>query len=187
MTILQAFEGSKEAVSIVGSPKKGPNVWVLTEEAIKNGVQSTTRYRKQAGSKKSQKSEHPAPQRQRSGAKGGRAAKKSAKTRRVVQDSPKREQGLIAAGVTSDPHGGLRDLRANYTTAVAECRVPSIATPRFTYDEYDISRIIECANLIPDAPVFNHNDSSSNHTRVAGFPISTAQAVGPNFNCHYQA
>ncbi|PGH09259.1 hypothetical protein GX51_00701 [Blastomyces parvus] len=81
-----AFEGVKDTSSPDGTPKKTANVWVLTKEALQNGVQSTTRYRKLGTHKKSSKSEHPAPQRQRSGAKGGRAAKKNAKMRRVKQE-----------------------------------------------------------------------------------------------------
>ncbi|EEQ86600.2 forkhead domain-containing protein [Blastomyces dermatitidis ER-3] len=81
-----AFEGVKDTSSPDGTPKKTANVWVLTKEALQNGVQSTTRYRKLGTHKKSSKSEHPAPQRQSSGAKGGKAAKRNAKMRRVNQE-----------------------------------------------------------------------------------------------------
>jgi len=57
--------------------KKG-FIWVLANSALEEGVKSTTRYRKHNLHKKSCKTEHPAPQRQISGAKGGKAAKKSA-------------------------------------------------------------------------------------------------------------
>lgn len=57
-------------------------MWVLTEHAIKNGVQSTTRYRKNGNSKKSTSNRTPAIQRQRSGAKGGRAARRAARAKR---------------------------------------------------------------------------------------------------------
>ncbi|EER43071.1 forkhead domain-containing protein [Histoplasma capsulatum H143] len=81
-----AFEGVKDTSSPDGTPRKTANVWVLTKEALQNGVQSTTRYRKVGSHKKHSKLEHPAPQRQRSGAKGGKAAKKTSKMRRVKQD-----------------------------------------------------------------------------------------------------
>ncbi|KAG5289720.1 forkhead domain-containing protein [Histoplasma ohiense] len=81
-----AFEGVKDTSSPDGTPRKTANVWVLTKEALQNGVQSTTRYRKVGSHKKLSKLEHPAPQRQRSGAKGGKAAKKTSKMRRVKQD-----------------------------------------------------------------------------------------------------
>ncbi|KAK2806848.1 hypothetical protein FQN51_005648 [Onygenales sp. PD_10] len=84
-----AFQGMKDDSSPEGGPRKVANVWVLTEDAIRKGVQSTTRYRKPGIHKKSSKSEHPAPQRQRSGAKGGKAAKKAAKLKRELQGPQK--------------------------------------------------------------------------------------------------
>lgn len=57
--------------------KKG-FIWVLADSALEEGVKSTTRYRKHNMGKKSCRTENPAPQRQASGAKGGKAAKKSA-------------------------------------------------------------------------------------------------------------
>ncbi|KAG7007009.1 hypothetical protein G7Y79_00012g033450 [Physcia stellaris] len=53
-------------------------IWVLADSALEEGVKSTTRYRKQNSNKKGSKTENPALQRQLSGAKGGKAAKKSA-------------------------------------------------------------------------------------------------------------
>ncbi|PGH17963.1 hypothetical protein AJ79_00862 [Helicocarpus griseus UAMH5409] len=85
-----AFEGMKDISSPDGGSRKTANVWVLTKDALEHGVQSTTRYRKPGAHKKSPKSKHPAPQRQRSGAKGGRAAKKAAKMRRVQQEPQKK-------------------------------------------------------------------------------------------------
>lgn len=61
--------------------KKSVNLWRLTDEAIKKGIQSTTRYRKQANQKKDLGSEPPTPQRQRSGAKGGKVTKITTKFR----------------------------------------------------------------------------------------------------------
>ncbi|KAL4873295.1 hypothetical protein BDV12DRAFT_192775 [Aspergillus spectabilis] len=71
-----------EAVREESTPgKKAVNYWRLTDEAVNNGIQSTTRYRKQANYKKSAASDPPAPQRQRSGAKGGKATKIAARFR----------------------------------------------------------------------------------------------------------
>lgn len=50
-----------------------------------NGVQSTTRYRKTGGVRKSGLSGSPDYRRQRSGAKGGRAARRAARLRRMEQ------------------------------------------------------------------------------------------------------
>ncbi|KAL4906590.1 hypothetical protein BDW74DRAFT_176906 [Aspergillus multicolor] len=71
-----------EAVREESTPgKKAVNYWRLTDEAVSNGIQSTTRYRKQTNYKKPIPSEPPAPQRQRSGAKGGKATKITARFR----------------------------------------------------------------------------------------------------------
>ena len=53
-------------------------MWRLTDEAVRYGVASTTRYRSKLPSKRRCRSHHPAPQRQASGAKGGHAARKTA-------------------------------------------------------------------------------------------------------------
>lgn len=76
----QAFK-KVEKSSPTDETKKG-YIWVLEESALVEGVKSTTRYRKHNPNKKVGKSETPAPQRQRSGAKGGKAARKAAKMRR---------------------------------------------------------------------------------------------------------
>lgn len=57
-------------------------MWKLTDEAIREGVKSTTRFRSKQPNKRCHRSQHPLPQRQASGAKGGHAAKRSAKLRR---------------------------------------------------------------------------------------------------------
>ncbi|KAI9728289.1 MAG: hypothetical protein M1834_007691 [Cirrosporium novae-zelandiae] len=59
-----------------GGSKKAP-VWRLTQRAVEEGVKSTTRYRKNCANKNARRSDNPAPQRQRSGARGGKAAKKA--------------------------------------------------------------------------------------------------------------
>ncbi|KAL6706938.1 hypothetical protein ACN47E_004888 [Coniothyrium glycines] len=56
-------------------------MWRLTEEAIRDGVKSTTRYRSKQPNKRGHRVQ-PLPQRQASGAKGGQAARRSAKVRR---------------------------------------------------------------------------------------------------------
>ncbi|KAL4937149.1 hypothetical protein BDV06DRAFT_227235, partial [Aspergillus oleicola] len=77
-----------EAVREETAPGKKPiNYWRLTVEAVNNGIQSTTRYRKNANYKRpttaAAASDPPAPQRQRSGAKGGKATKVTNRFRSV--------------------------------------------------------------------------------------------------------
>ncbi len=79
----QAFKKVDQAPP-ADEAKKG-FIWVLEPTAVEGGVKSTTRYRKFNSNRKIGKPEHPAPQRQRSGAKGGKAAKKAAKTRRSAR------------------------------------------------------------------------------------------------------
>ncbi|KAL8731837.1 MAG: hypothetical protein Q9166_003121 [cf. Caloplaca sp. 2 TL-2023] len=65
-------------------------IWVLEPSALADGVKSTTRYRKFGSNKKVAKPGHAAPERQRSGAKGGKAARNAAKTRRSTRnDGPR--------------------------------------------------------------------------------------------------
>lgn len=69
-----------EQISAIDETKKG-YIWVLEESALTEGVKSTTRYRKYNPNKRVGKGQTPTSQRQRSGAKGVKAARKSNKTR----------------------------------------------------------------------------------------------------------
>jgi len=60
---------------------------MLTDDAIENGVQSTTRYRKSGTGRRTLGHGIPAAQRQRSGARGGRAARRGARQRREEQST----------------------------------------------------------------------------------------------------
>lgn len=63
---------------------KSRSFWRLTEEAVARGIQSTTRYRKGDGKRKSQRSNRhgtPDDKRVRSGAKGGQATRRLANRR----------------------------------------------------------------------------------------------------------
>jgi hypothetical protein len=60
-------------------------MWRLTDEAIREGVKSTTRYRSKQPNKRGHRTQQPQPQRQASGAKGGQAARRSARMKRSGQ------------------------------------------------------------------------------------------------------
>lgn len=79
----KAFENDKNDPAASRGARKANSVWVLTEHAIKHGVQSTTRYRKNNSSKKGAVNRTPAVKRQRSGARGGRATRRAARSRRT--------------------------------------------------------------------------------------------------------
>ncbi|KAI4270621.1 MAG: hypothetical protein L6R38_007067 [Xanthoria sp. 2 TBL-2021] len=65
-------------------------IWVLEPSALADGVKSTTRYRKSGSNKRIAKAGYPAPERQRSGARGGKAARNAAKIRRSTKIDPSR-------------------------------------------------------------------------------------------------
>lgn len=99
-----AFQGF-EAFKKEEPGKKPINYWRLTNEARINGVQSTTRYRK-ANHRKLMSSDPPALGRQRSGSKGGRAARHAAKMRPTNQDEQRREHNLQSSNLprAQQPH-----------------------------------------------------------------------------------
>ena len=121
--------------------KKG-FVWVLEQSALENGVESTTRYRKIGPNKKTNRLEPAATQRQRSGAKGGRAAKKSAKMRRTGRyEEPRTERHTEEPMQESTPADNLY-----------EHNEPSLDT-----DLYDLSNV----------PYFLHTPSSTVQSSTA--------------------
>ncbi|RDL33265.1 uncharacterized protein BP5553_08704 [Venustampulla echinocandica] len=71
---------------IAGDETKKSTEWVLEDFAIKDGVQSTTRYRKGTGAKKFVKSDNPTPSRQSSGRKGGISARQTKLQRQRIRE-----------------------------------------------------------------------------------------------------
>ena len=69
-----------------GDEAKKSTEWVLEDFAIKDGVQSTTRYRKGTGGKKFVKSETPVPSRQTPSRKRGLHGSKAKLQRQKVRD-----------------------------------------------------------------------------------------------------
>ena len=115
----QAFENDKSELNGArGHSRKANSVWILTEYAVKNGVQSTTRYRKHGGSKRGGANRAPAVQRQRSGAKGGRAACRAARLRR--QEQHEHRSANYSPGTPSSMsslYGYTSPSQAEYTSA----------------------------------------------------------------------
>ncbi len=93
LTSLQAFRKVPH-VDPANKHKKG-FIWVLESSAIGKGIESTTRYRQKTVWRRNDTSDVIDTKRQRSGRKGGRAARQSAKLRRSAKlDSrrPRRTQ-----------------------------------------------------------------------------------------------
>lgn len=78
-------------------------MWVLTDHALQHGVQSTTRFRRATGSKKAAVNKTPAIQRQQSGAKGGRAARRAAKLKKH-EESQRQGRTIYASQGEATPH-----------------------------------------------------------------------------------
>lgn len=104
-------------------------IWVLEESALVEGVKSTTRYRKHNPNRKGGKGETPAPLRQRSGAKGGKAARKSAKMRkssRMYEPNPFRlEEDDSPAGFNST------SMTESHARGIVDMPFPSDSMPYY--------------------------------------------------------
>ncbi|KAF4157066.1 hypothetical protein CNMCM6069_005964 [Aspergillus lentulus] len=141
--------------------KKAVNYWRLTDEAYRKGIQSTTRYRKQANHKRPLGSDPPAPQRQRSGAKGGKANKIAAKYRGQMflttgdqQDAAQRErlylhpaplqlqQQLPSQMVNRPPY--LRAATSVATVSPTRASGPATLMHRPSAEQYNLGSVIGC-------------------------------------------
>lgn len=158
--------------------KKG-FIWVLEPSALEEGVKSTTRYRRNVPNKKIGKSEHPAPQRQRSGAKGGKAAKKAAKLRRSARfDEPKGVHCDERAGMDTKPtlktrHSGLSPANTvPYHSSGWPYSMPISSTTTQPLDLYDTSygygQIVGCADGLLNEPLFYDAFDQSDLATVPG-------------------
>ncbi|KAL5361952.1 hypothetical protein BJX96DRAFT_176703 [Aspergillus floccosus] len=149
-----------EAVREEATPgKKAVNFWRLTDEAVEKGIQSTTRYRKQANYKKALGSEPPAPQRQRSGAKGGKAAKSTAKFRGNMSHDELRKERYrqrlsCQRRLPKDVYGQYRYTSSMTTPAMYHVPAGS-ATPltRTPDGSFDLGSVVGCADP-PCTPIF---------------------------------
>ncbi|KAJ5684406.1 uncharacterized protein N7477_000751 [Penicillium maclennaniae] len=155
LSMNKGFEASK----IEGCTRKKPqNLWALTQDAIDRGnVESTTRYRK-SNHRKATSSSSAYPGRQRSGSKGGKAAKNAARTRHLVQRERDRERQFPsptqsrtqqpqpqpsndpASALLTPPFGGalLYQLEQVYSG------LPPSESP--VKEEFDYSKVIGCTS-----------------------------------------
>ena len=99
LTILQAFKKVDQSPQTEDS-KKG-FIWVLEPSAMEKGVESTTRYRRTGPNKKIGRTEPAASQRQRSGAKGGKAARRVAKLRKCAKLEETKNPKFLKKGANS--------------------------------------------------------------------------------------
>ncbi|KAF7162125.1 hypothetical protein CNMCM5623_007570 [Aspergillus felis] len=152
--------------------KKALNYWRLTDEAYTKGIQSTTRYRKQANHKRPLGSDTPAPQRQRSGAKGGKATKIAAKYRGQMflmtggqQDAAQRERLYLHPAPLQQQqqlpsqmgnHFPYLRTATSVATTVSPTRASGPATlmHRPSAEQYNLTSVIGCTEAPPCTPMF---------------------------------
>ncbi|KAL8840897.1 MAG: hypothetical protein Q9170_001161 [Blastenia crenularia] len=159
--------------------KKG-FIWVLEPSALAEGVKSTTRYRKPGSNKKIGKTRYPAPERQRSGAKGGKAAKKAAKLRRSTrfggaevrrpEDIPLPSVEVSGLDITGQPltpsSMWTPDSLESFLGTASQPLTPiTMEQPLYDYEEID-----GVTSLAPGGPLFaedcgprDTNDSTTFH------------------------
>lgn len=119
----------------------------MTEHAIKNGVESTTRYRKSATSRRGSNKRTPAVQRQRSGARGGRATRRGARVKLSQENPPQASaeasipDGSTITGYEWSPLSSGHDLYSPYgyspiTPSGDQMLNPGYSLPRPSYYDY---------------------------------------------------
>jgi len=169
---MQAFRKTERKTP--GDETKKSTEWVLEDFAIKDGVQSTTRYRKGTGAKKFIKSENPQPARQTSGRKGGISASKNKLQRhqrvRDISDSrrsiprhqilhsqfPSQMRSMRQSSPLTPPNNEMPPACNPYYFAKAEPQ------PENPYEE--ICGLEEVQGVyIDDSPVFVHNQDAQFH------------------------
>lgn len=144
---MQGFEAVKEETD----GKRAVNYWRLTPEALKNGIQSTTRYRKLANQKKALSSEPSTPQRQRPSAKAGKAGKASSKIRHAGQDERHPRQR------PTPTRRQQKDLYRQSPTSVLSVHVPSPAAAALVnshVETFDLRHVVGCTDYSPTTPIF---------------------------------
>ncbi|MCJ1267343.1 hypothetical protein MMC22_007228 [Lobaria immixta] len=150
--------------------KKG-FIWVLEDSALREGVKSTTRYRKHNSTKKVGKVEAPAPLRQRSGAKGGKAARKAAKMRRSMRmDEPRTFRYSDGPRSEASPGSTAESQTQAYFSSEPYYLHSSIPPAESVISEenpYGYSSITGCASGSPEDPLFYESLEKCNDSMLS--------------------
>lgn len=170
--MFKAFKKVEQA-STADDSKKSGCIWVLQDWAVKEGVKSTTRYRKPPPFRRAHRSGIPAPQRQLSGAKGGRAARKSARQRKYGHVANTNSEMAIhrITGTPctndSDSSGPIDTVPVTpevdswpffYPTGPTECHFPPADSQTFSYLD-----VVGCASQAPQDPLYYDAASYQDH------------------------
>ncbi|KAL9595621.1 MAG: hypothetical protein Q9219_006327 [cf. Caloplaca sp. 3 TL-2023] len=150
--------------------KKG-FIWVLEPSALVDGVKSTTRFRKSGSSKKTGKAKHPAPERQRSGAKGGKAARKAARLRHSARSAgvgPLAREDIPLPSIelpNSNTSGQPLTPSSMWTPDSLESFLSMASRPMTPMTSgqamYDYGDIEGVTSMMPDGPLFPDRYGSS--------------------------
>ena len=180
--------------------KKG-FIWVLEPSAVGAGIESTTRYRQKTVGKRNDNGDHADPKRQRSGRKGGKAAKKSAKLRRSAlldHDNryahyPKSEPTMTFNAHSDEP---LRQASPhqewNVASGLPYYLTPPLSSTQPSFPEngiYDYGGMTENAETQSNGSVFERQGQSLfGHPFDSGYESMQHDASGiTKFEDHYLA
>ena len=149
--LIKAFKKTERKTA--GDESKKSTEWVLEDFAIKEGVQSTTRYRKGTANKKSIRSGTPAPSRQRSGQKGGFSTRNTTRLRsRIAGDQYRRPRidtsGGSLRGFPGHFQQRLEDRhREPLTPPQNESLGLHVASPYYTYHGVPTAKLEQYGGL----------------------------------------
>ncbi|KAI1685128.1 Forkhead domain containing protein [Pyrenophora tritici-repentis] len=112
-----SMNGAFEKVDHPSEASRKGFMWRLTDQAILEGVKSTTRYRSKQPNKRGPRNHQPQPQRQASGAKGGKASRRSARMRSARMQDTYLNPHYMSRSVPSafDPRYQRPDSSMSYT------------------------------------------------------------------------
>lgn len=166
LTKIQAFRKVPH-VDPSNKAKKG-FIWVLEPSAVGAGIESTTRYRQKTVSKRSDNVDNADPKRQRSGRKGGRATRKSAKLRKNLDHDtnyarfPKGEPNMPSSTLLDEPHHQTSSHQNwNGTSGLPYYLTPPLSSTQPSFPEdgiYDYESMTENPETQQNGAVFNQQD-----------------------------
>ena len=180
--------------------KKG-FIWLLEPSAVGVGIESTTRYRQKTVSKRNENIDQADPKRQRSGRKGGKAARKSAKLRRsalLQHDArytsyPKSELNMTFNALPDEP---LRHSSPNQDWngchGLPYYLTPPLSSTQPFFPEngvYDYGGMTENPGIQPNGIVFDRQDQPLfGHSFDSGCESMQHEGSGiAKFEDHYLA
>ena len=163
------MNGAFEKVDQPGDEARRGFMWRLTEQAIREGVKQTTRYRSKQPNKRGNRTHQPQPQRQASGAKGGQAARRAARLKRSAH--------MHEAYLSAQPMS--RSVPAAFDPSYHRYGFPSSVPPSpYTGSETDFGYTSQNSDF-PDSPIPDgcNMDLFSSTSSYMGSPMSQGISI----------